>query len=331
MNVLFLIGNGFDINVGLKTCFKDALETYLNDQNNDPRSQKFKEDINQDFENWSDFEKQIGIYTEKFSHQSIEDYYFYIRSFRESLVKHLKNEESRINYNVCKADIASIFKKSIVNFYEGLLLTHKNIIESILNRERSIRYNFITFNYTNVLDNCLGILKKNGSLNNDVAIDHEVDKIVHVHGTTKEHVILGVDNVEQIKNKDLLIDEKLKRTIIKPFINKELNSLNDKECISLIEHSHIICIFGLSLGETDKSWWQTIEKRLRNVDVHLVIFDNATEFNPIHPEDNIDNINNAMKKFLLSAGITKNQNQYTDRIHIGFNTDIFKLDLTRKS
>jgi hypothetical protein len=32
MNILFLIGNGFDLNVGLNTRFKDALESYLKEK-----------------------------------------------------------------------------------------------------------------------------------------------------------------------------------------------------------------------------------------------------------------------------------------------------------
>ncbi|OAV72480.1 hypothetical protein Barb6_01083 [Bacteroidales bacterium Barb6] len=299
MNVLFLIGNGFDINVGLKTRFSDAIDTYLKEQNNDPRIQKFKRDISRDFEHWSDFEKQLGIYTEEFTPQNIDDYYFCIRNFRESLVKHLKNEESRIDYNMCKNDIISIFSRSIANFYERLTPVFENDIKSIIYKGEVASYNFITFNYTNVLDKCIKILNEDTNLNNE---DIYIDDILHIHGTTEEHVILGVDNVGQIRNKELLSDEKINRAIIKPFITKKLNNLN--KGVSLIENSHIICIFGLSLGETDKSWWQTIGTCLKNKDVHLVIFNKVPEFNQIHPEISIENRDKVIDKFLLYADIT---------------------------
>ncbi|MDR0865136.1 MAG: bacteriophage abortive infection AbiH family protein [Candidatus Symbiothrix sp.] len=330
MNVLFLIGNGFDINIGLNTRFKDALNTYLKDQNDDLRIQKFKKDISQDFENWSDFEKQMGIYTENFTQQNIEDYYFCINNFRESLAKHLKDQELRINYNANKEDIISIFGKSIIEFYNGLILTSQNRIKSIVNLNEQILYNFMTFNYTNILEHCLEILKTEMKPFNPNRPNDHINKILHIHGTTEENLILGVDNIEQIKNKELLDEEKLHWTIAKPIINRELGNQTDREGASLINNSRIICIFGLSLGETDKSWWQSIGQWLQDTNRHLVIFDKVPKWNHLHPVESIEKRKALSKKFFLSADITKNQNAYMDRIHIGFNTDMFKLDLTKK-
>ena len=67
MNILFLIGNGFDLNIGLNTRFQNALSYYLKKSNNNPRTQKFKKDIDKNFEKWSDFENQMGIYTKEFT------------------------------------------------------------------------------------------------------------------------------------------------------------------------------------------------------------------------------------------------------------------------
>lgn len=47
MNITYLIGNGFDLNLGLKTKFKDYLEEYMVPQPED------SELINSDIDLWS--------------------------------------------------------------------------------------------------------------------------------------------------------------------------------------------------------------------------------------------------------------------------------------
>ena len=163
MNILFLIGNGFDINVGLNTRFRDVLKSYLKESNEDPRIQKLKKDIDRNFENWADFEKQMGVYTENFTLETIDDYCFCIKNFKEFLIKHLKKEEERIDYEDKEKDIVDAFNVSISTFYNGLTNNSKNILMGLIqtakNRNEPPVYNFISFNYTNVLDRCIEIPK----------------------------------------------------------------------------------------------------------------------------------------------------------------------------
>lgn len=64
MNITYLLGNGFDINIGLKTRYQDFYLYYLNEsQLDNPLVQRIKEDINKNIENWSDLELAIGKYT----------------------------------------------------------------------------------------------------------------------------------------------------------------------------------------------------------------------------------------------------------------------------
>ncbi len=322
MNVLFLIGNGFDLNVGLKTRFKDVLEAYLKRKDTDPRLCKFKEDINLDFENWSDFEKQMGVYTDKFTPETIDDYCFCIRDFREFLVAHLKKEESRIDCDN-QDRIISVFRDSLQKFHNELQPSDKQIFHSITNQVQ-IRLNFITFNYTDVFDKCLKILRDRGALVDDIGT------ILHIHGTTEEHLIMGVDNVSQIKNENIAEDKKLERTIIKPIINDKLKNLNNKTGHSLVLQSHVICVFGLSLGETDQRWWELLGNRLKsNAECRLILYVKEDEWNLIHPEDSIEKIEEVLEKAFNAMRISRSQS-ISDRIHIGFNTNMFKIDLTKK-
>ncbi len=320
MNVLFLIGNGFDLNVGLNTRFRDALESYLKEKTTDPKIIKFKDDIKQDFENWSDFEKQIGIYTSECTH-SIDDFCFCVKDFKVSLVEHLKKEEKRIDYNLHKDSIVNIFKSSISGFYNGLNDSSKNLLrERIPNN--NLQYNFITFNYTTVLDECLNILNKYPSCPN-------INQILHIHGGISRHPLLGVDNPEQIANKEFADNEKIGWNIIKPNINNQLKNSNNQTAQRLINNSDIICMFGLSMGETDKKWWNIIGNWLTTEKNHLVIFSVVKPWNLIHADEEIENINQIEKRLCTAAGISNaGRNNVANRIHIGLNTDMFKIDLT---
>ena len=326
MNILFLIGNGFDLNVGLNTRFKDVLESYLSEENKDPCIIKFKKNISENFENWSDFEKQMGIYTEEYDSTTIEYYCFCVKNFKESLIRHLKKEEDRIAFDAKKDKIVDVLKRSIYSFYDELQLNSKDILARPILRARSQHdyplYNFITFNYTHVLDKCLDNIKASRS---------DIGNILHIHGTVSKNPIMGIDNINQIVNKELLTNDKLARVIIKPVVNKKLKYLNDIEGKNTINSSDIICLFGLSLGETDQTWWEIIGNWLKiSAGRQLVIFDIANQWNAIHADEEIENIDAIEEKFCSAAGFSeKERESVASRIHIGLNTDMFKIDLTK--
>ncbi len=71
MNITFLIGNGFDLNLGLKTSYQDFLDYYLKNTNNDTEIIKYfkniiKEEQENDIDTWADAEIFLGKITEKF-------------------------------------------------------------------------------------------------------------------------------------------------------------------------------------------------------------------------------------------------------------------------
>ncbi len=64
MNIVYLIGNGFDLNLGMQTKYEHFYEYYLsNIQNGDsPHIKKLKNTIAQSKQNWSDLEEALGKY-----------------------------------------------------------------------------------------------------------------------------------------------------------------------------------------------------------------------------------------------------------------------------
>jgi len=65
MNIVFILGNGFDLNIGLNTSYLDFYSFYKNTPSSTSLIKKFKNEISADLENWSDLEKSFGEYTSK--------------------------------------------------------------------------------------------------------------------------------------------------------------------------------------------------------------------------------------------------------------------------
>jgi len=63
MNITFLIGNGFDRNLGLKTTYSDFIKWYKKTPPKTDILKKFREYINDNEELWSAAEEELGKYT----------------------------------------------------------------------------------------------------------------------------------------------------------------------------------------------------------------------------------------------------------------------------
>ena len=251
-NVLFLIGNGFDLNCGLKSRYIDAYNYYCSKtSNNSEVIKKFKKDLLDNHENWSDFEIGISDYAKKLSNEN--ELIECIRDFRKSLKEYLNIEETKffetINSTSGLADIINKeTSKSITTFYAGI---SNNISRLVHGQDTSA---FITFNYTSLLDNF--IISKYNSTNNSFTFKSErtTSQVLHIHGAyNKGTPVLGIDRIEQL-NVRYSLSEKGKRTIIKPTFNSAVDDKRIESAKGFIEQARYICIFGLSLGLSDLTW-----------------------------------------------------------------------------
>lgn len=93
------------------------------------------------------------------------------------------------------------------------------------------------------------------------------------NGTLNEEMILGVNDVNQINSGFLKNDAEFLDTFIRRRMNNSIGQRKTEHAQKLIEDSHIICIFGMSIGSTDKMWWEEIVKWLNRSDNNkLVIY-----------------------------------------------------------
>lgn len=134
MVITFLIGNGFDLNLGMKTSFIDVYKEYTAIPSfSPPVIRKFKETLRNDasmhYSTWADFEMGMAEYAETFENE--DDFILCIRDFKSFLAKHLDQQESAYVTKINNFDYGLLvdeFFKSVSNFYDE---ESKNLINKI--------------------------------------------------------------------------------------------------------------------------------------------------------------------------------------------------------
>lgn len=152
---IFFIGNGFDINLGLKTSYNDFYSYYkIQDSKN-----MLSESINKNINLWSDLELGLGRFLSNISENQINDFLNCKSDLEKHLIDYLKIQDKKIILNETAFDS---FKNGIIHFYNDFPQEEKNqLLNSISNSHNSINYRFATFNYTHVLDKLIkGIITK---------------------------------------------------------------------------------------------------------------------------------------------------------------------------
>jgi len=334
-NITFLIGNGFDLNLGLKTKYSDVTKKYIEKfkKTTDINIQEFINVLQNDYETWANFEVAMGKHTKDFNKSNINNFIHRVETYIDVLKEEFEYEESRIDDKKHKEDIVEMFRVSLIEFHNCLFPVDRDMISNIVSpsgNKKVFQYNFITFNYTNVLEKCTKIInsEKNDFFNKTHS--NRLGHIVHIHGTLLEDLILGVDNTNQIANKRLINNEKL-QWMIKPNQNKSLGRTSTDQARKLIDTSLLICVFGMSLGVTDKTWWEYIFNWLKsNKSKHLIIF-KYNEIDKSATRKRMEEITKVKNTFFSVLDSVQDQEwkEVEDRIHISLNNEnMFNVKLT---
>lgn len=340
LNITFLIGNGFDVGMGMKSRFKDFFPIYeLLSKNKEPEIKQLSDEIGGNHETWADFESKLGEYTLKFTPETKQNFINQVKDFEVEFIKYLKDQETNLCFDDAER-ISNKMKEALINFYlnENLARLSENKLKELFSTYASYErvYNFINYNYTSVLSNALNTLSQNIVRKRKTArgdLNDKIGKIVNVHGKCNSNPIIGLNDVSQIANKELAKDERFTRLIVKPSLTQLLRQGNDTEATNLIKTSTIICVYGMSLGVTDKKWWDLILSWLNgNAERQLVIFDYDEEYTPSTQFEWLEK-----EDYFIDKLIKYNTNTSVDveklrpRIHLAIHKNIFALDLAEKS
>jgi len=266
MNILHIIGNGFDLNLGLKTSYRDFYDYYQSIDSKKTHVSKLKHAISNDFENWSDLEWALGQYTKGLT--STIEFEEILMDIGDNLAEYLRAEETKFDFGKVKAN----------KMYEYLSSPEKIMPpasrEDILDFKNAWsnnvwNVNIFTFNYTQSLEAILGDNIQNlqiGGQHNTI-----LQSLNHIHGYIDHRMVLGVNDKSQIANSDFQHDEELVEAFIKDEYNKLTKQKINNDFHQKIEEADLICIFGSSFGDTDNIWWNRIAEQLTR-DIKIIVF-----------------------------------------------------------
>lgn len=317
MNIVYLIGNGFDLNLGMETKFEHFCKYLLNLNDNDPPYiNDLKNTINKNMTYWSKFEFALGEFLEELQEDEAVKLHDYLI---EHLSIYLASEESKFNFD---EEQKRSFWESFKNPFskDSILLPaetweleeyRRNIEKKneLQRKNTSQNIKVITFNYTRTIEK----------------ISDNFIEIEHIHGWTDNRMILGVNDTAQIANEKFRQNLDVTNRYIKSDCNNTYGTLHVGKCEEWITDANLICLFGLSFGDTDKRWWEKVGDTLIRGHSKIIIFEHNKEkqFNGNQGPAKKAAKEAVKDEFLSKANIEINSS-FRDHIYIAYNTDMFK-------
>ena len=324
MNFTFLIGNGFDLNLGLHTDYPSFLQYYLNEKHDNALTNAIKKDI----DTWANLEEQLGSYAGTIQEDDIDKFFSEKEELEAALLRYLRKESE--HKLIIDSNGPQEFRDKIVNFFAQLTNEEREHYNQQLKRiSEAIVYNFISFNYTLYLDIIIEKSKKVDPFSFHTSgstsyYDH-IQSPLHIHGTIYNEMILGVNDESQIEAEKP--HSYLTKYLVKPIINSALGNQNITQARNIIDKSRYICVYGMSLGMTDRDWWVYITEWLqKSPDNRLILF--------MHDKSNRSPIGSQAarmqdvirRRFLAISGKLEEFNKLSQQIIVRFNSALFSFE-----
>lgn len=272
MNITFFIGNGFDINMGLNTKYEQFYPYFIEHA----KDNKIAAEIKSNGQDWSDFELALGKYAGKLDKKEHKAFAQDKIEAERLLAEYIKMEEGRVGS--INEELLGEFKEKLLGFSTEMSTKDKRQFNSMLKKYGlSNSYRFVNFNYSSTLDKIVMKSRRTGSLYvkkvDGKTYKDLVEMPLHIHGTVKNNMVLGINDLSQFNNLNITSRMLLSKIMIKPDINESVGELNNDSALNLINSSHYICIFGMSKGATDCRWWTSIAGWLaNNPDRRLILY-----------------------------------------------------------
>lgn len=321
MNIVYLIGNGFDRNLGLKTSYQDFYRFYKTQVSNHENVQKVKEMISsQQSDLWSDLEIALGQISKEFN--NTDAFIDVLKDISDNLRKYVKAEANSLT-------IKSGAKEKLIGYlcspFENLTTEVKRSVEEHFTSQSREQWNvnIITFNYTYILEQILQdvVGSKIGTHHNGYNVN--LNNILHIHGDCNTSIIVGVNDVSQIANETFKTDDDVLDWLVKTKAQECRSDGIERRCKNIISDANLICIFGMSFGETDKLWWDSIRNRLNaNTNTRVVIYEYKEGVSFL---DNRMQDRGRYRRQAKSKLLSKSDDRLSNTVLCDINTDMFNL------
>lgn len=308
----------------MKTKYENIYQSYLEIDSDSDVIKAFKKELSsrKPYDKWSDFEMGMAEYSQELS--SEDELVECVRDFKRHMVNHIRGENDKMLELIYDGSYAGVllqeFERSITKFYDGLTPNDVNKIKNLMN-DATIDRQYITFNYTLTLE---------GILSQFLKFWRRLESApIHIHGKIDSDVVLGVDNTEQLKDAKFLLTNKGRRAFIKPVFNDQFDRFRVESAKTIISQSNIICVYGFSMGDSDKTWTDLLANWLiQNPDHQLVVYQYGEMNLNYCNYDEIMDIEEGVKTDLLCRlGI--NDECVLSQIHIPIGRDIFNFKFVK--
>ena len=350
------------MNLGLKTKYEDFLSWYVQNgffflrpnatgrENNSektsslkgkiklfrkeleaPSQSSFDSKVNEDSlaklafsDMWSDLELAWGKASSHPFFTDPESYLDIKYDLEANLQCYLQAQNERITITEKEA---MRFGEGLTSFWKGCNNVEIGTIFDILSTSGTLVYNIVSYNYTNVLQE---LFKKLTKLHDFTANHSNVRPVkgtfYYVHGNIGQGVKLGVDRTEQITNEEFRKNEEVASACVKTVMHEIEGSNRQERIQSLINDSSILCVFGMSLGLTDQTWWKLIAKQLQNNQkAILMLFEREDLYGTETPYVMLPYIKRSTERFFKASGIEDKEikERIKKQILVVYNSNIF--------
>jgi hypothetical protein len=321
LKILYIIGNGFDLNLGLKSSYKDFYDHYklIDSPNSDVKN--LKRNLSDNDKNWSDLELALGQYTEQL--RSLEQFDSVFEDLLENLALYLKTQEN--SFDTARVNQKQFFE-NLAKPENFLAAADKTEILDFKTRFANSQWSIdmVTFNYTTVIEKIIGQSKNKIGHHLNGNLDVSLSAVEHIHGYVDNQMVLGVNDLSQLKNNDFHTNQDVLEAIIKEKCNKAHGHTIDSQFKKKIQKADLICLFGSSIGDTDNIWWELIGQRLKT-EVRVIIFTKGEEVAQLigYKKRRIER--KMRDYFLKKSQLTpEDQDKFGQKIYVALNSMMFK-------
>lgn len=315
MNVLYVIGNGLDISLGMKTDYQSFYDYYKSQENHDPDIIQLKNSIEEGrYKTWADLEAGLGNYTADLGSETV--FLKCLNDLKLSLTQYLQEQYNQKKYTTNSHFINDFFSPD--HYLDDKIKENYNSFISLFSTQgRVFNLRIVTLNYTDTIKD---VYNKEGIT---------VPELLHLHGSLEEGIVMGVSDVRQIANKQFRDNRDVVEDFVKPSFNDACLNNNNALFERWINEASLIVLFGTSLGETDRKWWRLIGSQLQKQSLHKLliyfVFDKGKDIQ-LHPNHRLRWTEEYQQLLLSRFEIPEDKwDLVLSRLCVGINKPIFKL------
>ena len=282
MNITYMIGNGFDLGLGLNTRYSDFvgflsgkirrwLSTNEKSWNRDER--RFAEWLEgkivaNKLEFWHDAEEAFGeLPFSDFGAQGRDLVQFCHSLFQSEMAEWIATKNTQFSVPIgSKKEISEKFVDALLyGWMKELSEDVRSEIENDL-ANGSIVVNILTFNYTDCIEKLLSGV--DGAVNDITEVGHlartlRVMSPIHVHGKVETggrstDLVFGVDNAMQVTGVETTANDEILSRLIKERYIGYTRKRTEREARDVLSNSNWVIVLGHSFGKTDGRWWKYV-------------------------------------------------------------------------